>query len=170
MKYIITLCLLSLLTTLPLNSKAQRFVYVDSDEILAALPEYQAAQKALDDLAEKWKSDIAKEYEVIKGMYKKYQASEVLLTDVEKKERQAAIVQREEKVRQLQKEKFGPEGDLFKKREELVRPVQDKIFNAIQKYAEEKNLDVIFDKANGASILFSNPRYEKTKEIINRIQ
>jgi len=170
MKYIITFCLLTILAAAPIDAEAQRFVYVDSEEILAALPEYQAAQKALDDLAEKWKSDIAKEYEVIKDMYKKYQASEVLLTDAEKKERQDAIVKREDKVRQLQKDKFGPNGDLFKKREELVQPVQDKLFNAIQRYAEEKNLDVIFDKANGASILFSNPRYDKTKELINRIQ
>lgn len=170
MKYIITICLLACISLAPTQIEAQRFVYVDSEEIIDALPEYQAAQKALDDLAEKWKADIAKEYNVIQDMYKKYQATEVLLTDTEKKERQDAIVEREKKVRQLQKDKFGPDGDLFKKRQELVQPIQDKIYNTIQRYAEEKNLDVIFDKANGASILFSNPRYDKTKELINRLQ
>lgn len=152
------------------ESNAQRFCFVDSEKILTSLSEYTASQKAIDDLAAKWKSEIATEYEEIKTLYKAFQAEKVLLTKEEKVKRENEIIKREQKVRQIQKDKFGPKGELFSKREELIQPIQDKIMNALNKYADEKNYDFILDQAAGASILYSNPKYDKTQDVLLRIQ
>ena len=167
MKNLILIFLLSL--AFSATSQAQRFAFVDSEKILSEMTEYKAAQDALDELTRKWKDDIAREYEIVKKMYQKFQAEEVLLTDQQKKEREQSIIEKEQKIRQVQKDKFGPEGELFAKQNELIKPIQEKVYDAILKYAEEKNLDIIFDKANGANILYGSDKYDKTAELLLRI-
>lgn len=152
-----------------MTAQAQRVAYVDINTILSSMPEYENAQRTLDQTAEKWKQEIAQEYAQIEEMYRRYQAEQVLLSDKARQQREDEIVEKEKQVRGMQQKRFGPEGQLFKKRQELVKPIQDKVYNAIQEYATDKNLDLIFDKSSGANILFANPQLDKTEDVLEKL-
>lgn len=127
------------------GANAQRFVLVDVNRVLDNIDDYKKAQDELDRVAATWKQEIAVEYDKIKALYNKYQAEQVLLTEEQRKGKEEEIMNREKEARKMQKDKFGEEGELFKKRQDLVRPVQDKVYAAIQEYAISKGLEVIFD-------------------------
>ena len=154
---------------LAFTMNAQRIAYVDVAGILDKLPKYQESQKQIDNLAAQWRSEIAQEYDKIKGMYNRYQAEQVLLSDDVRTQREEEIMTKEKEVRELQKNKFGPEGALFKKRQELVKPIQDRVYSAIENYANDKGFDFIFDKSSNAGMIFSNARYDKTDDIIQAL-
>ena len=144
---------------------AQRIAYVDVTAILESLPEYQAAQEQLDRVATQWRQEIAQEQDRIKGMYSKYQAEQVMLSEEMRKQREDEIMTKEKDVRELQRQKFGPEGALFKKREELVKPIQDKVYNSIQKYAEDRGFEYIFDKGSASGMLYADKKFDKTDDV-----
>ncbi|MBP6397426.1 MAG: OmpH family outer membrane protein [Saprospiraceae bacterium] len=148
---------------------AQRIAVADINAILTEMSEYKAAQKELDEIASSWRQEISKEQDKVKSLYNKYQAEQVLLTDDLKKQREEEIVAKEGEVREMNKRRFGPEGDLFKKRQQLVAPIQDKVFAAIENYAAEKGYDLIFDKAGAAGLLFVKPEFDKTEDIKKRV-
>ena len=152
------------------TANAQRIAYVDINKILESIQEYQSAQDELDRIASKWRQEIAQDYDEIKGLYNRYQAEQVLLSDEARRQREDEIMEKEKAVRDLQKNKFGPEGALFKKRQELVRPIQDKVYAAIESYAEDRGYDFIFDKSGAAGIIFSNPQYDKTEDILKSLK
>ena len=147
------------------NSIAQRIAVVDINAVLETLPDYNKAQADLDKTASKWRQDIAQEYDKIKGMYNAYQAEQVLMSDDMRAQKEDEIMAAEKKVRDLQKDKFGPEGALFQRRQDLVQPIQDKVFNALDKYANQKGYDFIFDKSSATGLIFANPKYDKTEEV-----
>lgn len=151
------------------TSQAQRIATVDIQTILESVDDYNAAQENLDRLASTWRQDIAQEYDKIKGMYNKYQAEQVLLSDESRRQREDEIMEREKQVRELQRRKFGPEGELFKRRQELVKPIQDRVYQAIEDYAADRGYDFIFDKAGSAGLIFSNSEYDKTEDVIRRL-
>lgn len=164
---ILVFCCFALLTT---NSFAQRFAYVDTKYILEKLPDYKSAQIKLDDQAKAWQAEIDQKNEALKKMYTKYQAEEFLLSEDMKKQREEDIIKAENELKDLQKSRFGVNGDLFKKRQELIQPIQDKVFDAIQKLAENRQYDFVFDKASGGSaILYSNPKLDLSEEILKRL-
>ena len=136
-------------------SIAQKMGYVDSDYILSHIPEYKAAQAEIDKTSVDWQKEIEVKYGEIDKLYKIYQAESVLLTDDMKKKRENEIINKEKEVKELQKSRFGVDGELFKKRMELVKPIQDKVYNAIKQVAEKKGLAFIFDKAGQVSLLYS---------------
>lgn len=148
-----------------LSMTAQRVAVVDVNSILENLTDYQSAQNEIDQVSAKWRQEIAQEYDKIKSMYNKYQAEQFLLSDEVKIEREDEIMVKEKEVRDLQKRRFGPEGDLFRKRQELVSPIQDQVFTAIEEYAKIKGYDIIFDKAGAAGLLYANDEFDKTDEI-----
>lgn len=149
--------------------QAQRIAFVDINKILESMEEYQLAQQELDRTAKEWRQDIKMKYDEIQSMYNKYQAEQVLLSDEMRKKREDEIMEAERKVRDLQKDKFGPEGQLFEKRKRLVEPIQDKVYMAIESYANSRGYDFIFDKSGSAGIIFSNPRYDKTSDILKEL-
>lgn len=151
------------------NLSAQRIAVVDINQVLETLPEYQQAQRDLDKQAATWRQEIAQEYDVIKSMYNKYQAEQVLLSDEVRKQREEEIVNKEKAVREMQKQRFGPDGALFKRRQALVQPIQDKVYSAIEDYANAKDYDFILDKGSAAGLLFVNSRFDKTQDIIDRV-
>ncbi len=151
------------------TSDAQRIAVVDINGLLETMPEYNTAQSELNRISSEWRQEIAQEYDKIKSMYNKYQAEQVLLSEDVRKQREDEIIAKEEEVREMQKRRFGPEGDLFRKRQELVSPVQDKVFAAIEDYAEEKGYDIIFDKSGQAGILFTSDEFDKTEAIRKRL-
>lgn len=153
----------------PGKMNAQSTAIINIAEVLENMEDYKNAQAQLDKLAEQWEQEINAEFEKIKAMYNKYNAEEVLLSDQERKAREDAIVQREKEVREMQKLRFGPEGDLFQKRQQLVEPIQDKVYSAIQEYAELHNIDIILDKSSSAGLIYSNDTYDKTEDIKRKL-
>ncbi|HXB10839.1 MAG TPA: OmpH family outer membrane protein [Bacteroidia bacterium] len=151
-------------------SYAQRFAYVDSQYILSKIPEYKTAQDELNQLSVQWQKEIEAKYSEIDQLYKAYKADEVLLTEDMKQKRQTEIEQKEQEVKDLQKQRFGVGGDLFKKRQELVKPLQDKIYAAVQDLAEKENLAVIFDKSSDLTMLYTNAKYDKSDQVLKDVE
>lgn len=147
-------------------SFAQKIGYVDSDYILSKIPEYKAAQAELDKISVDWQKEIETKYSEIDKLYKIYQAESVLLTEDMKKKRENEIINKEKEVKELQKSRFGVDGELFKKRIELVKPIQDKVYSAIKQVAERGGLSFIFDKAGQVSMLYSNSKYDKSEDVL----
>ncbi len=148
---------------------AQKFAYVDTKYILDNIPEYQMAQDQLNELAKKWQKEIDAKAQEIDKMYKAYQTDAVLLPADLKKKREDEIVQKEKELKELQKKRFGTDGDLYKKRAELIKPIQDKIYNAIEELANDRGYAIIFDKAGSGTILYGNPRFDKSDEILQKL-
>ena len=151
------------------SALAQKFAFVDTEYILTNIPSYTAAQAELDKVSETWEAEIKAEYEEIEKLYKTYQSERVLLTDEMKKKREEEIITKERQVKELQAKYFGPDGDISKKREELIKPIQDAIYKAVKELSAEGSYAVIFDTASGASILYSNPRYDLSDEVLKKL-
>jgi outer membrane protein len=161
--------LVVLLVSMSFMLSAQKFAFVDTDYILNSIPTYESAQEQIDIMSKDWQSEIDAKYADIEKLYKEYQAEKVLLTEEMKMQREEEIIQKEREVKELQRKYFGPEGDLFKKRKELIEPIQNDIFNAVKEIATEGNYAVIFDAAGGASMLFSDPKYDKSDEVLEKL-
>lgn len=153
----------------PIALNAQKIGYIDSDIILNKMPEYKSAQKQLDDLAAEWQTKADALQAEVDKMYADYKAEEVLLTQEQKKQREEAIVNKEKELFSYREAKFGATGELFKKREELIKPIQDKLFEAVQKVAKNEGLGFIFDKAGGIMMLYADPKYDKTFEVMEEL-
>jgi len=151
------------------SANAQRFAYVDSQYILSRIPEYKSAQDELNQLSLQWQKEIEAKYSEIDQLYKAYKADEVLLTEDMRQKRQSEIEAKEQAVKDLQKQRFGVNGDLFKKRQELVKPLQDKIYNAVQDLAEKQNFAIIFDKSSDLTMLYTNSKFDKSDEILKNM-
>jgi outer membrane protein len=152
-----------------LMANAQRYCVIDTKYILDNVPEYKEAQTKLDAIAEQWQKEIDAKFLEVDKMYKSYQAEQVMLTDDLKHKREEEIVAKEKEAKDLQKKRFGYEGDLFKKREELVKPIQDKIYNAVQKMAAQRMYDFVLDKAGGVTVIFSDPKLDKSDDILRSL-
>lgn len=148
------------------TTQAQKYAYVNTQYILDNIPDYKNAQQQLDNLSIQWQKEIEDKYAIIDKLYKAYQAEQVLLTEEMKKRRQDEITQKEKDVKDLQKQRFGYEGDLFKKKQEMVKPIQDKIYNAVKKLATDQSYAVIFDKSGDLIMLYANPKYDKSDDIL----
>jgi len=151
------------------STYAQKFAYVDMDYILGKMPAYTEAQKQLDKIAEGWQKEVETKMKNVDDMYKQFQAEQVLMTEPMKQQKMKEIEAKEKEVKEFQKDKFGPSGELFKKRQELVKPIQDKIYNEVQKYALAKGLDFIFDRSSGPTMLYSSDKYNKSDDILSAL-
>lgn len=149
-KYLIVL----LLTVLSLGGYAQKYACVDTEYILSNVPEYKQAQKELEEVSVQWQKEVEVKFQAVDRLYKAFQAEAVILPADLKAQKENEIIAAEKEAKNLQKQRFGNDGDLAKKRSELVKPIQDRIYNAIEKVAQEKNYSVVFDKAGGATVLY----------------
>ena len=145
---------------------AQRYAVIDSKYILEKLPAYKESQTKLDQFSTQWQQEIEKKQSDLDRMYKDYDAEQVMLGDDLKKKREDELYNREKEVRDLQKKHFGFEGDLFKKRQELIKPIQDKVYIAIQKLAVDKSYDFILDKSEGITVIFADPKLDRSDEVL----
>ncbi|HEX7412276.1 MAG TPA: OmpH family outer membrane protein [Bacteroidales bacterium] len=150
-------------------ASAQKYAYVDTDYILDNIPEYGDAKTTLDELSAKWQKEIEAKFSDIDKLYKSFQTESVLLPEDVKKKKEDDIVKKEKDVKDLQKQRFGKEGDLFKKRQELVKPIQEKIYNAIEQIATDEGYAVIFDKAGSLSMIYTNPKFDISEDILNKL-
>ncbi|ULQ52271.1 OmpH family outer membrane protein [Flavihumibacter fluvii] len=149
--------------------QAQRYAIVDTKYILDKMPEYKEAQTRLDQFSEQWQKEIDTKQAALDKMYKDYEAEQVMLSEDLRKKREDEIFIREKEVRDLQRKRFGFEGDLFKKRQELVKPVQDKVYTAIQKIAVARMYDFILDKSEGITVIFADPKLDKSEEVLKEL-
>ncbi len=150
-------------------SIAQKYAFVDTEYIMENIPAFRAAQEQLEKLSGQYQKELEGMHAEIEQMYKDFQAESVLLTPDMKRKREDVIITKEKDYKKLQRKYFGPRGDLFKKREGLVKPIQDDIFNAIQTLAKDGNYAVIFDKANNSTLLFTNPKYDLSDQVLKKL-
>jgi outer membrane protein len=167
MKRIGVILIFALMTTV--FAAAQKYAFVDSEYIRKNIPAFNKAQEQLDNLSKQWEKEVADGYAVVDQMYKSYQNDVVLLSPDMKTKREEAIVTKEKGMKDLQNKYFGVEGELFKKREELVKPIQDEILKAIKTIAAEGSYAVIFDSASGGNILFANPKYDISDQVLEKL-
>jgi outer membrane protein len=165
-KFCIALALLFSFGSAFSQGGAAKFGYVDTDYIMSQIPEYKAAQSELDKTSVQWQKEIDAKFAEVDKLYKAYQADAILLTDDMKKKRENEIINREKEAKDLQKQRFGVDGELFKKRQELVKPIQDKVYNAIKAVAEKNALGFILDKSGQVSILYANSKYDKSDDVL----
>jgi len=150
-------------------SVAQKYAYIDSDYILQNVPEYKDAKDKLDKLAERWTKEIEDRYEILKKKKEAFAREEVLLPAEEKKKRAEEIEKLQSESMEMQKLRFGVSGDYFQKRQELIKPIQDKVFEAMQKVASKKNYSFIFDKANQSNLVYADSKFDLSDDVIKEM-
>ncbi|MBO7481790.1 MAG: OmpH family outer membrane protein [Bacteroidales bacterium] len=166
MKRIILLAVAILFATFAFS---QKYAYVDTEYILNNIPVYESAKTQLEDLTKEWKKEIDAKKTSIDQMYQNYQSERILLTEELRAKREDEIMKKEQELKQLQQKYFGESGMLYKKREELIKPIQDDIYNAIKEIATEGNYAVIFDTANNLNMLYTDPRHDKSDEVLRKL-
>ena len=148
---------------------SQKFAYVDTEYILENIPDYKDAQGELDKLSIEWQKQLERRYSEIDKMYKNYQAEQILLTEDMKTKREDEIIKKEKAAKEYQKQKFGVDGELFQKRKELVKPIQDKVYKAISEIANYKKLGVVFDKSSALTMLYTDPRHNISDDVLKKM-
>jgi len=169
MKNLKKVALLMMVVLASFSAFSQNFGYVDSEYILENIPDYKDAQEELDKLSIEWQKQLERRYAEIDKMYKNYQAEQILLTEDMKTKREEEIIKKEKEAKEYQKQKFGVDGELFQKRKELVKPIQDKVYNAIADIANYKKLGIVFDKASGLTMLYTNPKYNLSDDVLKKL-
>jgi outer membrane protein len=162
-KILIAFCCLVMIAV---TAEAQKYAIIDTRYILDKMPDYKAAQKQLDEIAADWQKDIDSKQAELDNMYKSFEAEQVMLSDELKKKREDQLFNKEKALRDLQRKRFGFEGDLFKKRQELIKPIQDKVYNAVQKMAVTRGYDFVLDKSEGITIIFADPKLDKSEDVL----
>jgi len=147
----------------------QKFAFIDSEYILSNIPEYKEAKKQLNEVSKQWEKQANKLFEEVEQMKKDLEAEEILLTESMKNSREEKIIAKEQAAKDFQKEKFGVDGELFTKRKELMKPIQEKLYKAVQETANVGRYSIIFDKASGATMVYTNPKYDKSDDILRRM-
>ena len=150
-------------------AQAQRYAIIDTKFILEKMPDYRDAQKNLDNIAANWQKEIDILQTELDKMYKDFDAEKVMLSADLLKKREDQLFIKEKTLRDLQRQRFGFEGDLFKKRQELVKPVQDKVYNAVQRLAVQRGYDFILDKSEGITVIFADPKLEKSEDVLKEL-
>ena len=167
MKKIIALTALCIGCLLP--AAAQKFAMVDMEYIMSNIPAYERANEQLNQTSEKWQAEVEALDNQAKTLYKNYQNEAVFLSEAQKKEREQAIVDKEKEARELRKKYFGPQGELYKEQQSLIKPIQDDIYAACKKVCEEKGYQVIFDRASIQGAMYVSPRIDVTDEVIAKL-
>ncbi len=161
----IAICLVLVSATV----SAQRYAIIDTKYILDKMPEYKNADKRLAQISEQWQKEIDDKQGQLNQMYRNYDAEQFMLSDDLKKKREDQLFNLEKEVRDLQKKRFGYEGDLFKERQKLVKPVQDRVYNAIQKISVNRGYDFVLDKSEGITVIFADPKLDKSSEVLQEL-
>lgn len=148
---------------------AQKYCIIDSKYILEKVPDYKVSQSQLEAFSKNWQTEVDNKMKDVDRMYKSYQAERAMLNDDMRKKREDEIMSKEKEAKDLQKQYFGYEGDLFKKRQELVKPVQDKVYNAVQKMAVARGYDLVLDKAGGVTMFYADPKLDRSDEVLKSL-
>ena len=159
---------ISILTAFSSNAQT-KYAVINTKYILDKIPEYKEADKKLKALGDQWQQEIDQKQMTLDKMYKNYEAEQFMLSDDLKKKREDELFVKEKELRDLQKKRFGYEGDLFKERQKMVKPIQDKVYNAVQKLATARGYDFILDKSEGITIIFADPKLDKSDDVLKEL-
>lgn len=168
MKKIITLCLMAFVSS-TIGVMAQKYALIDMDYILKQIPQYEMANEQLDQISSRWQKEVEALASEAEMMYKQYQSDMVFLTPEQKNQREEAILAKEKEVQDLRNKYFGPEGELYQKRNALVGHIQDDIYNAVKEVAEKNNYAMVIDRASAESIIFASPKIDISKEVLSKL-
>ncbi|MFZ9171094.1 MAG: OmpH family outer membrane protein [Sediminibacterium sp.] len=168
MKKLLFVALMVLGTAVAVSAQ-QRYAVIDTKYILEKIPAYKEADAKLKLVGEQWQKEIDDLQVQLDKMYKNYESEQFMLTDALKKKREDELFEKEKQVRDLQKKRFGYEGDLFKERQRLIKPVQDKVYDAIQKIATSRSYDFVLDKSEGITIIFADPKLDKSDDVLKEL-
>ncbi|MEN9976581.1 MAG: hypothetical protein RL099_788 [Bacteroidota bacterium] len=168
MKKLLFVALMVLGTAVGVSAQ-QRYAVIDTKYILERIPAYKEADAKLKLVGEQWQKEIDDLQVQLDKMYKNYESEQFMLTDALKKKREDELFEKEKQVRDLQKKRFGYEGDLFKERQRLIKPVQDKVYDAIQKIATSRSYDFVLDKSEGITIIFADPKLDKSDDVLKEL-
>ena len=164
-KFIISLCLLA---GISFGMNAQKFAMVDMEYIMKNIPSYETANDQLNQISKKWQSEVDAQMQEVQKMYKNYQTELVFLSEDMKVKREDEIVAKEKAVQELKRGYFGPEGELFKKRQSLMKPIQDEVYTAIQEISKERDLELVFDKSSAMSVIFTSPKIDISDLVLQK--
>ncbi|MCR5395051.1 MAG: OmpH family outer membrane protein [Bacteroidales bacterium] len=167
MKKILLACIVMMLMSA--NGFAQKYALIDMDYILKKIPQYEMANEQLDQISKRWQSEVEALAAEAEAMYKQYQADMVFLTADQKTAKENAIVAKEKEVQDLRLKYFGPEGELYQKRNSLVSHIQDDIYNAVKEIAERNNYSMVIDRSSAESIIFASPKIDISKEVLSKL-
>ncbi len=148
---------------------AQKFAFVDTEYVLGKVPAYESAQDQLDQVSERWQQEVDAKLDEVKTLYKNYQNDLVFLSDEMKVKRENAIVAKEQEAKELRKKYFGPEGELYKKRESLIKPIQDEVYNAVKEVAKEGGYAVIYDKSSAVNVVYAAPALDVSDKVVEKL-
>jgi len=148
---------------------SQRFAYIDTDFIMENIPDFKAAEEEIERVSSQWQEEIEKMFADVEQMYREYQAEAPLLPEEMRRRREEGIIERERQAKELQMKRFGREGDLFAKRQELIRPIQERVFRVVEELATSENYAIIFDKAGSMSMIFTDVRFDLSNEVLRRL-
>jgi len=162
---LVAVCIIAFAVT----STAQRYAIIDTKYILDKIPEYKDADRKLQAVAEQWQKEIDNKQAELDKMYKSFEAEQYMLSDVLKKKREDELFNKEKEIRDLQKKRFGYEGDLFKERQKLVKPIQDRVYTAIQKISVNRGYDFVLDKSEGITVIFADPKIDKSEDVLKEL-
>jgi outer membrane protein len=160
---------LGLVTAFAIFTMAQKYAFVDTEYIMDNIPAFKAVQEQLDQISSRYQKELETIHAELDQMYKDYQAESVLLSEEMKRKREDVIISKEKEYKKLQQKYFGRDGDLFKKRQGLIKPIQDDVFNAVREIASEGNYAVIFDKAGGTTMLYTDPKYDLSDLVLEKM-
>ena len=151
------------------GASAQKFALIDMEYILKNIPAYEMANEQLNQVSTRWQKEVETKAKEAETLYKNYQADMVFLTDEQKKKKEEEILAKEKEATELRNKYFGPEGELYKKRQSLMKPIQDDIYNAIKKVSDEKGYQAIFDRASSANIIYASPRIDVSNLVLEKL-
>ena len=160
---------LLLIVAAVLGASAQKFALVDMEYILKNVPAYEMANEQLNQLSQRWQKEVEALSKEADAMYKQYLSDKVFLTEEQVKKREAEIVAKEQEATELRYKYFGPEGELYKQRQTLMKPIQDDVYNAVKKLSEERGYQTIFDRASSANIIYASPRIDVSNEVLSKL-
>lgn len=161
------ICLLAILGSVA--AQAQKYALIDMDYILKQIPQYEMANQQLDQISKRWQQEVEAKAQEAEQMYKQYQADMVFLTQDQKTDRENKIVAKEKEVQELRLKYFGPEGELYQKRNSLVGHIQDDIYNAVKEVADRNNYSMVIDRASAESIIYASPKIDISKEVLSKL-
>ncbi len=151
------------------SADAQKFAFVDTEYILDRIPSYKAALEQVNKISSEYETELEGMYSEVEKLYQAYQNEKVLLTDEQKAKKEDEIIAKEKEIKDLQQKYFGPEGTVFQKRQELIKPIQDEVYLSVKEIALEGGFAVIFDTSSGAGILYENARYNKSDDVLEKL-
>lgn len=161
--------LIAMIVATAIGASAQKFALVDMEYVLGNIPAYEMANEQLNQISQRWQKEVVAVAKEAETLYKNYQSDMVFLTDDQKKKKEEEIVAKERQAAELRQKYFGPEGELYKKRQSLMKPIQDDVYNAIKKLSEERGYQCIFDRASSVDIIFASPRIDVSNEVLEKL-